>query len=89
MPKELIELELACQRAGHEGDGERLHEIWSETGFLAHPERFRPDKLLAQFRDATWWYVLDEDIELTPGGRDRGDDRHERSALGALRPDAP
>ena len=25
MPKELIELELACQRAGHEGDGERLH----------------------------------------------------------------
>ena len=66
MPKELIELELACQRAGHEGDGERLHEIWAETGFLAHPERFRPDKLLAQFRDATWWYVLDEDIELEP-----------------------
>src|ERR671917_2931582 len=66
MPKELIELELACQRAGHEGDGERLHAMWSETGFLAHPERFRPDKLLAQFRDATWWYVLDEDIELTP-----------------------
>ena len=66
MPKELIELELACQRAGHEGDGERLHEIWSETGFLAHPERFRPDKLLAQFRDATWWYVLDDEIALQP-----------------------
>jgi predicted unusual protein kinase regulating ubiquinone biosynthesis (AarF/ABC1/UbiB family) len=66
MPKELIELELACQRAGHEGDGERLHAIWSETGFLAHPERFRPDKLLAQFRDATWWYVLDDEIALEP-----------------------
>ena len=66
MPKELIELELACQRAGHEGDGERLHAMWSETGFLAHPERFRPDKLLAQFRDATWWYVLDGDIALEP-----------------------
>src|SRR5918998_1911566 len=66
MPKELIELELACQRAGHEGDGERLHEIWAETGFLAHPERFRPDKLLAQFRDATWWYVLDDEIALEP-----------------------
>jgi predicted unusual protein kinase regulating ubiquinone biosynthesis (AarF/ABC1/UbiB family) len=66
MPKELIELELACQRAGHEGDAERLHEMWSETGFLAHPERFRPDKLLAQFRDATWWYVLDEEIALRP-----------------------
>ena len=66
MPKELIELELECQRAGHEGDAERLHRIWSETGFLAHPERFRPDKLLAQFRDATWWYVLDGEIALSP-----------------------
>jgi predicted unusual protein kinase regulating ubiquinone biosynthesis (AarF/ABC1/UbiB family) len=66
MPKELIELELECQRAGHEGDGERLHRIWSETGFLANPDRFRPDKLLAQFRDATWWYVLDEEIQLEP-----------------------
>src|SRR5215204_6117638 len=66
MPKELIEIELECQRAGHEGDAERLHEIWSETGFLAHPERFRPDKLLAQFRDATWWYVLDDEIALEP-----------------------
>ena len=66
MPKELIELELECQRAGHEGDGERLHELWAQTGFLAHPERFRPDKLLAQFRDATWWYVLDDEIALEP-----------------------
>ena len=66
MPKELIEIELDCQRAGHEGDGERLHRIWAETGFLREPERFRPDKLLAQFRDATWWYVLDEEIELEP-----------------------
>jgi predicted unusual protein kinase regulating ubiquinone biosynthesis (AarF/ABC1/UbiB family) len=66
MPSDLIEIELACQRAGHEGDGEKLHEIFSETGFLRHPDRFRPDKLLAQFRDATWWYVLDEEIELEP-----------------------
>ena len=66
MPKELLELEMACQRAAHEGDAEQLHRIFSETGFIADPERFRPDKLLTQFRDATWWYVLDEDIELTP-----------------------
>jgi hypothetical protein len=66
MPKELLELEMACQRAAHEGDAEQLHRIFSETGFIAEPERFRPDKLLAQFRDATWWYVLDEDVELTP-----------------------
>jgi predicted unusual protein kinase regulating ubiquinone biosynthesis (AarF/ABC1/UbiB family) len=66
MPKELIEIELACQRAGHEGDGERLKQIWTETGFLAQPDRFRPDKLLAQFLDATWWYVLDEEVHLRP-----------------------
>ena len=66
MPAELIEIELACQRAGHEGDGERLHEIFSKTGFLREPDRFRPDKLLAQFLDATWWYVLDEEVHLQP-----------------------
>ena len=66
MPAELIEIELACQRAGHEGDGERLHEIFSKTGFLREPDRFRPDKLLAQFLDATWWYVLDEEVHLRP-----------------------
>jgi predicted unusual protein kinase regulating ubiquinone biosynthesis (AarF/ABC1/UbiB family) len=67
MPQELLELELECQRAGHEGDADRLYEIWSETGFLQHPEKFRPDKLLAQFLDATWWYVLDEgEIQLQP-----------------------
>jgi predicted unusual protein kinase regulating ubiquinone biosynthesis (AarF/ABC1/UbiB family) len=66
MPKELLELEMACQRAAHEGDGEQLHRIFSETGFIHDPDRFRPDKLLAQFRDATWWYVLDEEVDLTP-----------------------
>ena len=66
MPRELLEIELACQRAGHEGDGEELKRIWTETGFLQNPDRFRPDKLLAQFRDATWWYVLDEEIALEP-----------------------
>jgi hypothetical protein len=66
MPATLLEIELACQRAGHEGDGEELKRIWTETGFLKHPENFREDKLLAQFLDATWWYVLDEDIELVP-----------------------
>ena len=66
MPQELIDIELACQRAGHEGDAERLHAIFAETGFLREPDKFRPDKLLAQFRDATWWYVLDEHVELEP-----------------------
>src|SRR4051794_22863334 len=66
MPKELLEIELAGHRAGHEHDGSEQKRIWAETGFLGHPEKFREDKLLAQFRDPTWWYVLDEDIELGP-----------------------
>jgi hypothetical protein len=66
MPKDLIEIELECQRAGHEGRADELHRIFSETGFLREPDKFRPDKLLAQFRDATWWYLLDEEIEVAP-----------------------
>jgi predicted unusual protein kinase regulating ubiquinone biosynthesis (AarF/ABC1/UbiB family) len=66
MPRDRLELELAAQRAGHEGDGERLRELFIEGGFLRDPKRFRPDQLLAQFRDATWWYVLDEAIEVAP-----------------------
>jgi len=66
MPADLIEIELAAQRAGAEGDAQELHRIFAETGFIKEPDRFRPDKLLAQFLDATWWYVLDEDLELEP-----------------------
>lgn len=66
MPRELIEIELAAQRAGAEGDAQELHRIFAETGFLKEPERFRSDKLLAQFLDATWWYVLDEELTLEP-----------------------
>jgi predicted unusual protein kinase regulating ubiquinone biosynthesis (AarF/ABC1/UbiB family) len=66
MPQHLIELELMCQRAGHEGDAQRLYEIFVEGGLLRKPERFRPDKVLSQFLDATWWYLLDEEIELGP-----------------------
>jgi hypothetical protein len=66
MPAHLLELELACQRAGHENDAQRLYDIFVEGGLLKRPDRFRPDKVLSQFLDATWWYLTDEDIELTP-----------------------
>ena len=66
MPRKLIELELETQRAGHEGDAHRLWEIWAEGGLLREPDRFRPDKLLSQFLDATWWYLTDEEIALGP-----------------------
>ena len=66
MPRDLVELELACQRAGAEEDGERLHQIWTETGFLRRPDRFTGAQLLDQFLDATWWYVRDEEVCLAP-----------------------
>jgi predicted unusual protein kinase regulating ubiquinone biosynthesis (AarF/ABC1/UbiB family) len=66
MPPDLIEIELAAQRAGAEGDAQALHRIFAETGFIKEPDRFRADKLLAQFLDATWWYVLDEELTLEP-----------------------
>ena len=66
MPRNLIELELETQRAGHEGDAQRLWEIWAEGGLLTQPDKFRPDKLLSQFLDATWWYLTDEEIALAP-----------------------
>jgi hypothetical protein len=66
MPKESIEIELACARAGHEQDAEGLKRIFAETGLIREPDRFRADKLLAQFLDATWWYVLDGEVDLEP-----------------------
>src|SRR3954452_13058908 len=66
MPAKLIELELESQRAGHEGDAQRLWEIWAEGGLLKQPDKFRPDKVLSQFLDATWWYLTDEEIALAP-----------------------
>jgi predicted unusual protein kinase regulating ubiquinone biosynthesis (AarF/ABC1/UbiB family) len=66
MPRNLIDLELEIQRAGHEGDAQRVWEIMAEGGLLKQPDKFRPDKLLSQFLDATWWYLTDEEIELEP-----------------------
>jgi predicted unusual protein kinase regulating ubiquinone biosynthesis (AarF/ABC1/UbiB family) len=65
MPAELIEIELACQRAGAEGDAETLADLWIEMGFVK-PGRFSPESLLHQLQDATWWYLFDEEIRLGP-----------------------
>ncbi|MGI8921203.1 MAG: ABC1 kinase family protein [Solirubrobacteraceae bacterium] len=66
MPPGTVELELECQRAGVEGDGERLRDLLAGAGFLRAPERFAPEGLIEQFRGSTWWYTTDEEIELTP-----------------------
>jgi len=66
MPASAVELELRCQRAAIAGDGEELKRIYAETGFIARPDRFEPERLVAQLLDATWWYTEDQDLALTP-----------------------
>ena len=66
MDPKAVELEMAAQRAGVEGDAEALFDLFARTGFLSNPDRFDPERLLAQFRDSTFWYLNDEDLLLTP-----------------------
>jgi len=67
MPAAKVEVELACQRAAIEGDSDRLLALLVEHGFIARPERFDPERLLAHFNDATWWYTSDQEVELVSG----------------------
>src|SRR5829696_9007027 len=66
MPRELLELELAVQRAGHERDAEEVHRLFARGGLLAQPEEFAPDQVLDQLLAATGWYLDDEEVELRP-----------------------
>ena len=61
-----VELELAAQRAVVERDGEALHTLLAQSGFLPHPERVDPEELLAFLTDAIGWYTTDRVVALTP-----------------------
>jgi predicted unusual protein kinase regulating ubiquinone biosynthesis (AarF/ABC1/UbiB family) len=62
----VAETELRIGRAGIEGDGAALLRELTTAGFLRDPSGADPRKLLAQFRDLTWWYSEDAEVELTP-----------------------
>lgn len=66
MPPEAVELELACQRAVHEDDAAKLHELLGESGFLPHPEKVDAEAVMAYVVDSIWWYTADQEIRLTP-----------------------
>ena len=66
MPRELLDIELAAQRAGHEGDAERVHRIFAEHGIIRDADRFAPADVLDQLLAASGWFLRDERVELRP-----------------------
>jgi len=62
----VAEFELEAQRLTVEADGGRLVEHLVTGGFLADPDRYKPEQILAQAHDLTWWYTDDGEVELTP-----------------------
>jgi predicted unusual protein kinase regulating ubiquinone biosynthesis (AarF/ABC1/UbiB family) len=57
--------ELNLGRLGIEGRGEELVAELRKHGFLTRGE-IPADVILQQFRDLTWWYSTDEEVQLTP-----------------------
>ncbi len=66
LPPPIADLELEVQRLGVEGRGEELLDTLHRGGFVQDPSRYTPGGILAQFRDFTWWYTVDGEVELTP-----------------------
>src|SRR4051794_35887939 len=63
---DVAEVELASQRMAAEGRWDDLIEMWGRTGFLNEPERMAPERLQAYVEDIAWWYMADEEVQLTP-----------------------
>jgi predicted unusual protein kinase regulating ubiquinone biosynthesis (AarF/ABC1/UbiB family) len=61
-----VELELSCQRAAAEGRAADLHRLMADARILPEPDRVDPERWLAYCRDAIGWYLLDEEVELSP-----------------------
>jgi predicted unusual protein kinase regulating ubiquinone biosynthesis (AarF/ABC1/UbiB family) len=66
IPASIAEFELQIARIGATGDGAALIDHLHRGGFIAKPEYYTPEGILAQLHDMTWWYSTDEEIELTP-----------------------
>jgi predicted unusual protein kinase regulating ubiquinone biosynthesis (AarF/ABC1/UbiB family) len=61
-----VEFELDCQRAAAEGRAEDLRRLMADAQILPEPDRVDPERLLAYVLDAVGWYLVDEDVQLTP-----------------------
>jgi hypothetical protein len=61
-----VRLELDCQRAAAEGRAADLHRLMAAAGIFPQPERIRPQELLEYVHTAIGWYLVDEELSLTP-----------------------
>jgi predicted unusual protein kinase regulating ubiquinone biosynthesis (AarF/ABC1/UbiB family) len=66
LPAAAAERELTMAREGIEGRAHDLAASLRDAGFVLESARYSDEQLLEQFRDLTWWYTTDEEIELTP-----------------------
>jgi len=66
IPAEIAEFELEVARLGIAGDGDALIAHLHEGGFIARPELYTPQGILDQVHDMTWWYGVDQEVQLTP-----------------------
>lgn len=61
----ITEKELACQRAVHEEDAEKLHELLASYGFLPEPDKLAPELLFDYVKEGIFWYTTDQELKLT------------------------
>jgi predicted unusual protein kinase regulating ubiquinone biosynthesis (AarF/ABC1/UbiB family) len=64
--RSVAELELSITRLVIEGDAEGLLRTLSGHGFIGDASRYQAEVVLAQLRDASWWYTSDGEVELRP-----------------------
>jgi predicted unusual protein kinase regulating ubiquinone biosynthesis (AarF/ABC1/UbiB family) len=66
IPLEVAELELRLQRLSVEDRGDELVGELERHGFLGDARRIDREAVVSQFRDLTWWYLVDEEVALEP-----------------------
>ena len=58
----------SCRSSGSasRAAAEELIEHLHAAGFIGDPSHYTPEGIVEQFHDFTWWYTLDEEVQLEP-----------------------
>ena len=81
-PRSLEHRAATASAPGIEGDGEELQADLDRDGLpRSTPSASARTSCSPSSATLTWWYTLDEEVELDARDRDAGDDRHVRPAL--------